>query len=116
VYRSNDFVLETIFYGLMENAIKFQKDERNGKNFIKVKVYKKQKQLIIVFLDNGIGIKESHAEHLFQMFTIAARERKSIGMGLYIVKQAVEKLGGTIEFSKSKSGYTRFKVVLPVVK
>ena len=49
------------------------------------------------------------------MFSIAAREKKSIGMGLYIVKQAVEKLNGTVQFSKGKSGYTRFKVELPIL-
>ena len=114
--HTNEFLIETIFFGLLENAIKFQKVEEIDKNFIKVKAWKKGDHLVIVFIDNGIGIKQSHADHLFQMFTEAARDKKSIGMGLYIVKHAVEKLNGTIQFSRSKSGYTRFKVELPILR
>ncbi len=113
-YTSDEFLIETIFYGLLENAVKFQKDSKEVDKFVKVNVERKGDKIVISFTDNGIGIQENQIDYLFQMFSAAAREKKNVGLGLYIVKQAVERLYGKIGISKSKSGYTRFKVSIPI--
>jgi signal transduction histidine kinase/Flp pilus assembly protein TadD len=113
-YTSDEFLIETIFYGLLENAVKFQKDSVEVDKFVKVNVERKGTKIAISFIDNGIGIHENQIDYLFQMFSAAAREKKNVGLGLYIVKQAVERLYGKIGISKSKSGYTRFRVSIPI--
>ena len=63
--------------------------------------------------DNGIGIDERHLENIFKMFYRADEGSKGSGLGLYIVKETVDKLGGKIEV-KSKSGEgTSFTITLP---
>ena len=113
-YHADAVLMEAIIYGLLENAVRFQKTSEESGKFVKIKVKRKNKKLLLFFSDNGIGIKESEADYIFQMFTVAARDKKTVGLGLYIVKQAVEKLGGSIGLVKNKSGFTRFRVALPI--
>ena len=46
--------------------------------------------------DNGEGIPEEFKDRIFEMYFRANERSKGNGLGLYIVKKAVEKLGGTI--------------------
>ncbi|MBI3482244.1 MAG: HAMP domain-containing histidine kinase, partial [Bacteroidetes bacterium] len=110
-FYSDEFLIETIFFNMMENAVKFQKNPGEN-NFIKIRVKKKSK-ILISFADNGIGIKESEREHLFEMFSKAALEHHNVGLGLYIVKQSLKKLGGTIKLERREDSITKFVLKLP---
>jgi signal transduction histidine kinase len=67
----------------------------------------------ISFADNGIGISEANLERIFEMFFRATEQSDGSGIGLYIVKNAVDKLGGQITVA-SRAGFgTRFNIVLP---
>jgi signal transduction histidine kinase/tetratricopeptide (TPR) repeat protein len=112
-FYSDEFLLETIFHNMMENAVKFQNKSEQTNRFINVNVSTRDNRLIILFSDNGIGIKESDVEHIFQMFSQAALEHQTVGLGLYIVKQCINKLGGTIHLLKSNDKLTEFQVSIP---
>jgi len=76
------------------------------------------KQCRVVVADTGIGIPEADIQRLFSKFfraTNAVKHRtEGTGLGLYIVKQSVEKLGGTIKvFSKEQQG-TTFDITIPL--
>ena len=63
--------------------------------------------------DNGSGIPKKFHKPIFNMFFRASEKSTGSGLGLYIVKSAVKKLGGTIEvFSKVREG-CEFIVNLP---
>ena len=112
-FYSDEFLIETILHNMLENAVKFQKKSEQVHKFIRVSVAREGNQIRIAFVDNGIGIKETDLDHIFKMFSKAALEHQNVGLGLYIVKQCVSKLGGTINLQQSKNKFTEFEVRLP---
>lgn len=73
----------------------------------------------ITISDTGIGIPESEMGQLFTKFYRASnahtQETEGTGLGLYVVKQSVEKLGGTIEVTSKQNAGTTFTVILPLI-
>ncbi len=63
--------------------------------------------------DNGIGIGREHIDHVFKMFYRATDHTNGSGIGLYIVKETVEKLTGSITVRSIKSVGTTFSVTIP---
>jgi signal transduction histidine kinase len=74
--------------------------------------------LVLDVVNRGIGISSEELPHLFEKFyrTEAAREAgiKGTGLGLVLVKEAVQAHGGTIEVESELGVGTRFTVTLPV--
>ena len=58
--------------------------------------------------DNGIGIIPSHHNRVFDMFYRASENSKGSGLGLYIAKEAMEKLGGAIALQSEPGKGTQF--------
>jgi signal transduction histidine kinase/Tfp pilus assembly protein PilF len=112
-WNSDPFLIETILQNLIENAVRFQKRFTHEKKFIVIKARKKGKEICLSVADNGIGISEATLEHIYQMFSKAARDHRNIGLGLYIVKQSVNKLNGNISLVSNENNFTEFEVVLP---
>ena len=105
-------LLKTVFRNLIENAIKYRNIGAENP-FVHITVRKKSENILIEIADNGMGIPEKYHGQIFDMFFRANESSKGSGLGLYIVKNAVEKLGGTIQVkSKIKAG-TTFSVSLP---
>ena len=67
----------------------------------------------ISFSDNGIGIDENDLTKIFEMFYRATEQSDGSGIGLYIVKNAVDKLGGKISVASKFGHGTRFSIILP---
>lgn len=112
-YESDPFLLETIFHNMLENSIRFQKKSVEQRKFIATHVTLKNSTIVLTFTDNGIGINEHAIEDIFKMFSKAALEHHNVGLGLYIVKQCVNKLEGVIHLVKNPKGYTEFQITLP---
>lgn len=74
--------------------------------------------LVVTVADSGIGIPQVEQEHLFTKFFRATNAQthraEGTGLGLYIVKQSVEKLGGSIEMLSEENKGTAFTVRLPL--
>ncbi|MBX2844250.1 MAG: HAMP domain-containing histidine kinase, partial [Flammeovirgaceae bacterium] len=69
----------------------------------------------ITICDNGIGIPEEHQEKVFEIFYRANEEKKGSGIGLYLVKEAVAKLNGTIALESKVGKGTTFTIMLPTL-
>ena len=63
--------------------------------------------------DNGIGIEDAYLIQIFGMFFRATERSKGTGLGLYIVKSMVDKLGGHIQVKSTHEKGTTFSVELP---
>ena len=63
--------------------------------------------------DNGPGIPAHLHEKLFDMFFRASNKSQGSGLGLYIVKNSIEKLGGTVTLKSEVGVGTEFLVELP---
>jgi PAS domain S-box-containing protein len=104
--------LAEIFRNLISNAIKYRRMDIDRPT-VKVTVHIDEQEADISFSDNGIGIEPDKLLNIFEMFYRASTQSDGSGLGLYIVKNAVEKLGGQIDvFSRPLQG-TEFKIILP---
>jgi signal transduction histidine kinase len=105
--------MEIIFNNLVSNSVKYNK--RGGK--VEVIIDKDGNDVIIIFSDTGIGIKEEDRENLFAEFVRIKNEKtKNIsgsGLGLSIVKKVVELYNGTISVDSIPDVGTTFTVRLP---
>lgn len=111
-FRSDPWRISEIFRNLVSNAIKYRK-LTEPETHININIQVSSVMATIEFSDSGIGISEDNLPKIFEMFYRAAEQSEGSGIGLYIVKNAVDKLGGSLDV-KSKAGEgTTFIVSLP---
>jgi PAS domain S-box-containing protein len=104
--------LLVVFSNLLSNAIKYSK--KSGHDFLNIEISGlPNKSISIKFIDNGIGIDDGHLDRIFEMFYRASENSFGSGLGLYIVKQVVEKLHGIITVSSELDAGTTFTMILP---
>lgn len=96
---------------ILNNSIKYKK--KNGNSLIKIYATE-EKDLVNLFIyDNGIGISKSDITRVFDKTFTGENGRKdanSTGMGLYIVKKLIDKLGHKISISSKENEYTEVKI------
>lgn len=97
---------------LLSNAIRYHDYGKKDHLFVRIKAENKDGKSIISISDNGIGIEESKQHHLFEMFYRASNRPGGTGLGLYLVKQIVEKLQGTVSFTSEFGMGTTFTIEL----
>jgi signal transduction histidine kinase len=104
--------LHSILYNLLSNAIKYRADKRPLKVAIHTQLV--GPQLVLTVKDNGRGIDlDAVGDRLFQARARFHDEEEGTGMGLYLVKQHVKALGGTIDVESRPDQGTSFRVFLP---
>jgi signal transduction histidine kinase len=103
--------LSVVINNLVSNAIKYR-DESKDHCTIDVRCHIDEKNVTIIFRDNGIGIAPELITKVFDMFYRATERSEGAGLGLYIVKEAIEKLGGTISVDSRSGESTVFKMVV----
>lgn len=111
---SDEMRLKIIFTNLLSNAIKFHKTQLSNSCYIKIKSYLTEQHLVIKVEDNGEGIKPELQEKIFDMFFRASSTSKGSGLGLYIVKETVHRLGGIISVESKYGEGSTFTVRLPL--
>ncbi|HVD97996.1 MAG TPA: PAS domain S-box protein [Cytophagaceae bacterium] len=97
----------------LSNAIKYQDPSKKKKSYVNIQVSVYKTHAVIAIEDNGVGIKKEYQSKIFNMFFRASENSFGSGLGLYIARQAVERLGGEIKVD-SKLGFgTTFMINLP---
>ncbi len=104
-------LVNVIIENLIENAIQFATPLNP---FIKIIASSTENSIIIQIEDNGQGIPEEYHARIFDMYFRASISSKGNGLGLYIVKKAVDKLEGTIRFKTTMNHGSIFTVELPL--
>ncbi|HLT71424.1 MAG TPA: HAMP domain-containing sensor histidine kinase, partial [Cyclobacteriaceae bacterium] len=104
--------LKVILNSLISNAIRY----RNGKDpIIKVKVRVGEEKARVSIEDNGKGIAKEHLSNVFKMFYRATDDGHGSGLGLYIVKEAVERLNGSIKINSKVGEGTTVNLEIPAM-
>ena len=106
--RSLDIVLKN----LLSNAIKYSNDERDD-SFVRCEVQVNEQEATITVHDNGIGIDKDYLPKIFDMFYQATERSDGSGLGLFIVKQCVDKLSGEIKVDSELGEGSEFNIVIP---
>lgn len=103
--------LNTIIENLISNAIKYHKEEGTD-NFIKISSESDSEILTLTITDNGIGIDPKYHTKIFDMFYRLNSKKVGSGIGLYIVRDTVELLQGTIAIESELNKGTSFAITL----
>lgn len=111
-FYSDPWRVSEIFRNLISNAIKYRQTG-DVKSQVSIQVHVDQYRAEINFADNGIGIDEASLNKIFEMFYRATEQSDGSGIGLYIVKNAVDKLGGQISVASKPMQGTKFNIILP---
>lgn len=101
--------LESIIFNLLTNAIKYKSPDRNPEIIIKAE--KIADELRLSFEDNGIGIDlQKNKDKIFGMYKTFAGNSDAVGLGLFMVKNHIESMGGRIEVESELNKGTRFNI------
>jgi len=104
--------LKIVLSNLIDNALKYR-DENKEKPFIRIEAGERDGVKVISVKDNGVGIDQAYLDRIFNMFFRASENSKGSGLGLYIVKEALGKINGSIHVESSLGTGTTFCVRIP---
>jgi signal transduction histidine kinase len=105
---STDFDLfQTILKNLVDNSVKFSNEKDS---FVSIQITSDDSFVKITVEDNGDGIEEEIKPRIFDMFFRGNEKSKGSGLGLFIVKKAVHKLEGKIDFSSALHKGSTFNI------
>jgi signal transduction histidine kinase len=104
--------LRVVINNLLSNANRYY-DEKKTNPYVLIKANITREEAVIEVVDNGIGIEPQVQDKVFNMFFRASERSTGSGLGLYIVKETVEKLKGKITVSSELGKGTTFYVRLP---
>lgn len=111
-FLSDQTSIKIVLTNLLSNAFKYQQRGKTDK-FVDVNIDVNNGIATIFVKDNGIGIDAQHIDNIFDMFYRATSAETGSGFGLFNVKDALNKLNGTIEVSSAINEGTIFKVTIP---
>jgi PAS domain S-box-containing protein len=104
--------MKIIFMNLISNAIKYQQ-ENGPLPTLSININVTKEYAEIEFHDNGIGIEEKYIPYVFDMFFRGTILSTGSGLGLYIVKEIILKLEGSIKLVSDKDFGTTFNLQIP---
>jgi len=114
VFTGDTFRIRVIISNLISNAIKY-KNSQVLEHIVSIKINSDKDSAKIIIADNGIGIHEEHIDNIYKMFYRAqiTNNKQGSGIGLFIVKESLEKIGGTISVTSTPNVGTSFEVIIP---
>lgn len=113
-FSSDENLIRIIIKNLLENALTFKKRNSKESHHINIDIFEKDDMTNIIVCDNGSGIQSGHHSSIFNMFFRASDYSKGTGLGLYLVKIAVDLLRGSIIVNSEPDEFTKFTVQLPI--
>lgn len=110
--NSDRYRISVILNNLISNAIKYH-DVYKKEPFLHINIKVEENWTYMEFADNGIGIDKEYLDKVFDMFYRATLQNEGAGLGLYIVREAVEKLKGKITIKSQIGKGTTFTIEIP---
>ncbi|ANQ50753.1 PAS domain S-box protein [Flammeovirga sp. MY04] len=113
---TDKYRFRSILTNLYTNAIKYY-DREKDKHYLDITAsLDDNESLILSFVDNGEGISKHEQTKVFDMFYRASEQSDGTGLGLFIVKEAINVLNGEIHLKSDPNSGTNFTVSLPKLK
>ncbi|MFD1001882.1 ATP-binding protein [Ohtaekwangia kribbensis] len=114
-----DYLIETdrvrlivILNNIISNAIKYHSLEKRDP-WVNIQAYYRERKLTLIVSDNGQGIDAELLPKIFDMFFRGTNQSKGSGLGLYIVKETVERMAGDISVQSDFGKGTIFTLTIP---
>lgn len=110
---ANEVRLREVLINLIGNALKYNRE----KGEVRVWHEERGAKLVTHVEDNGIGIPQKEQKHVFEKFfrseIVKQKSIQGTGLGLFVVKEIVERMGGRIWFWSEEGKGSRFSFALP---
>jgi PAS domain S-box-containing protein len=104
--------ISIILSNLIANSLRYY-DPGKPAPYVEVTVVARAGGALLSVKDNGAGIHKDYHPYIFNMFYRISEKSKGSGLGLYLVKETVEKLSGDIQFTSTPGVGTEFKIYIP---
>lgn len=104
--------LYTILECLIANSVEYRAG-REESSFVSISTRVTRTHATIIIEDNSEGIAEKQLDKVFEMFYRGNERSKGTGLGLYVVKQTVEQLGGTLQLQSNYKKGSIFTLQIP---
>jgi PAS domain S-box-containing protein len=110
---SDPTLLQQVLMNLVDNGLKYSRKDTPPE--IRIETTRQNHSIIIQVIDNGIGIPAEYYEKIYKVFQRlhTDQEYPGTGIGLAIVKKAVEMIGGKISIDSKVNEGSTFIVELP---
>jgi signal transduction histidine kinase len=115
-FHSDSRRIKIIMSNLISNSIKYRNPYAAEPPVVEITVSTQKSRCDISVADNGIGIPAEHIDNIFDMFYRAHATSQGSGLGLYIVRETIQKLHGNITVKSESDKGTTFKISLPTLK
>lgn len=115
LFKVDPDAFDRILNNLLDNAIKYT--EKGGKIKVNLTLTENNK-IVLAVSDNGVGISEDQQKDIFKPYYQISHKKKNIqgiGMGLNIVKNIVDELGGRIDVQKNLNKGTTFSLLFDYI-
>lgn len=110
--------VKEVLVNLIGNAIKYNRE--GGEIYISLYKLPRRKEMMFEIRDTGYGIPKDQQDKIFQKFFRAmSKDTQDVlgtGLGLFITRMLVEKMGGKLQFSSVEHEGTTFSLTLPLEK
>jgi PAS domain S-box-containing protein len=111
-WYSDPIRVKTILTNIFSNAIKYQ-DLQKQNPFVKIAAHVTEEFCDLSIEDNGIGIDPALQDKIFDLFFRATDQSQGTGLGLFIVKDTIERLRGSIKVRSRQGKGTTFFIRIP---
>lgn len=114
-FYSDEHSFSVILQNLISNALKFHKIDQDDR-YVRIIGSTSEDALNLSIEDNGIGIPKEHQTRIFDMFFRVSGAVEGSGIGLYITKEILEKLQGSISVDSAEGQGTQFHITIKNLK
>lgn len=112
VWIGDHHTVSEILRQLISNSINFRNQNKSNRS-IDIHVGVTPHFVRLEIKDNGTGVASQHQSKIFEPFFKASQQSKGLGIGLFLVKEMVRGLGGTLDFDSEEKVGSTFVVTIP---
>lgn len=111
-YYSDRSRIQVVLNNLVSNALRYS-NPASKEHWVDITIGTAGNQIKLTVKDNGVGIGKKEQKNVFNMFYRISKDSVGSGLGLYIVKETVDKLQGTIKLISEPGVGTEFTILIP---
>lgn len=109
--KTNEHLCRVFMENILENSIQFRTPLNPS---LQIMTTQNDRNFCVIIEDNGQGIPAAIQHRIFEMYFRGNDNSKGNGLGLYIAKRAIDKLGGNVTFMSRLHEGTSFKITIPI--
>ncbi len=113
IFHSDEKLIDSILYNLVANGVNYRNQNREKRPFVSVEIHNCDNGIIMKVADNGIGMKKEIQGKIFSLFFRGNEDTKGTGLGLYILKNALDKLNGQVALESEINQGSTFSIFFP---